>query len=87
MCTILHSCGFASSIVSKEGGDLSLIESQGQPVHGQFVSMAVDLHEILNVNTWLYVAWLFLNADSCKSDTKKQHNLSWYAIQTLSSLK
>lgn len=62
-CTILHSCGFASSVVSEEGGDLSFVEPQGQSVHGQFVSMTVDLHKILNVNTWIYVARLFLDAD------------------------
>lgn len=61
----LHSCGLASSIVAEEGGNLSFIEPQGQSVNSQFVSMAVDLHKILNVNTWIDVAWFLLNTHSC----------------------
>lgn len=65
VCIILHCCGLASSIVSKEGGYLSVIEPQGQPVYSQLFSVAVDLHQILNVNTWLDVARFLLNTHSC----------------------
>lgn len=61
----LHGSGLASSIVAKEGGNLSIVEPQGQSVNSQLVSMTVDLHQILDVNTWLDVAWLLLNAHSC----------------------
>lgn len=64
MCIILHSCGLASSIVTEEGGYLSLIEPQGQSVYSQLFSMAVDLHQILDVNTGLDVARLLLNTHS-----------------------
>lgn len=63
LCIILHNGGLASSIVSEEGGNLSLIEPQGQPVYSQLVSMAVHLHQILDVNTWLDVAWFLLNTN------------------------
>lgn len=65
VCIFLHSCGLASSIVAEEGGYLSVIEPQGQSVYRQLVSMAVDLHQILDVNTWLDVARLLLNTHSC----------------------
>lgn len=65
MWIILHGCGLASSIVTKEGGYLSVVEPQGQSVYSQFFSMAVDLHQILDVNTWLDVARLLLNTHSC----------------------
>lgn len=75
MCVILHSCGFASSVVAEEGGDLSFIESQGQSIHSQLVSMTVDLHQILDVNTWINVVWLLLNTHSCRYD-KNKNNVS-----------
>lgn len=62
---ILHSCGLASSIVAEEGGYLSVIEPQGQSVYSQLVSMAVDLHQILDVNSWFDVTRLLLNTHSC----------------------
>lgn len=71
MLVILHSCGLASSIVAKEGGDLSFIESQGQSIHSQLVSMAVDLHQILDVNTWINMVWLLLNTHSCRYNKNK----------------
>lgn len=61
----LHSRGLASSIVAEEGGNLSFIEPQGQSVNSQFVSVAVNLHKILNVNTWIIVAWFLLDTNSC----------------------
>lgn len=71
MCVILHSCGLASSIVAKEGSDLSFIESQGQSIYSQLVSMTVDLHQVLNVNTWINVVWLLLNTHSCRYNKDK----------------
>ena len=65
-CIILHGCGLASSIVAEEGGDLSVVEPQGQSVYSQLVSMAVDLHQVLDVNTWLNVGRLLLNTHSCR---------------------
>lgn len=62
---ILHGCGLASSVVAEEGGYLSIIEPQGQSIYGQLVSMAVDFHQILDVNTWLDVSRLLLNTHSC----------------------
>ncbi len=51
--------------MAEEGGYLSVVEPQGQSVYSQLVSMAVDLHQILDVNSWLDVAWLLLNTHSC----------------------
>lgn len=68
LCIILHCCGLASSIVSEEGGYLSVIEPQGQPVYSQFVSVAVDLHQILDVNARLDVAWFLLDTYGCQGD-------------------
>lgn len=61
---ILHGCGLASSIVAQEGTYLSIIELQGQSIDGQLVSMAVDLHQVLNVDTWLDVSRLLLDTHS-----------------------
>lgn len=44
MNVILHGRCLASSIVAEEGGDLSLVELQGQSVYSQLVPVAVDLH-------------------------------------------
>lgn len=63
-CAILHGCGFASSIVAKEGGYLPIIEPQGESVHSQLVAMAVHFHQVLDVNAWLNVSWLLLNTHS-----------------------
>lgn len=60
----LHRCGLASSIVAKEGCDLSFIKLQRQSIHRQLVAMAVDFYQIFNVNTWFDVVRLLLNADS-----------------------
>lgn len=65
VCVILHRCGLAGPIVAEEGGYLSLIEPQGQSVYSQLVPMAVDLHQILDVNTRLDVARLLLDTHSC----------------------
>lgn len=64
MRIILHGCGLASSIVAKEGGYLPIVEPQRQSIYGQLVSMTVDLHQILDVNTWLDVSRLLLDTHS-----------------------
>ncbi len=72
MCIILHGCGLASTIVTEEGRYLSAIEPQRESVHSQLVSMAVHLHQILDVNTRFDVARLFLNTHSCdQTQTRK----------------
>lgn len=71
----LHSRGLAGSIVPEERGDLSFIEPQGQSINGQFVSMAVDLHKVLNVNTWVNVARFLLNTHSCGSNKGKDKSI------------
>lgn len=40
----LHGGCFASTVVPQEGGDLPLVETQGQPVYSQLVAMAIYLH-------------------------------------------
>ena len=65
----LHRCGLAGSVVAEEGSDLSLIEPEGQAVHSQLVPVAVDLHQVLDVNTWLQVSWLLLYTHSWKTHT------------------
>ena len=60
--------------MSEEGGYLSVIEPQGQPVYSQFVSVAVDLHQILDVNARLDVAWFLLDTYGCQGD---KENDAW----------
>ncbi len=76
MCIILHGCGLASTIVTEEGRYLSTIEPQRESVHSQLVSMAVHLHQILDVNTRFDVARLFLNTHSCDHTDKKNSILA-----------
>lgn len=65
MCVILHGCGLASAIVAEEGGDLPVVELQGQSVHSQLVSVTVDLHQVLDVNSGLDVSRLLFDTHSC----------------------
>lgn len=51
--------------MTEEGGDLSVVELQGQSVHSQLVSVTVDLHQVLDVNSGLNVSWLLFNTHSC----------------------
>lgn len=62
MTLVVHGCGLAGSIVTQEGGDLSFVEFQAQPIDGQLVSVTVDLHKVLDVNTRFNVAGFLLNA-------------------------
>lgn len=62
---LLHGCGFPCPVVSEKGGDLSLIELQCQAIHSQLLPMAVDLDQVLDVNTWINLSWLLLNTHCC----------------------
>lgn len=53
--------------MAKEGGDLSIIELQGQSINSQLVPAAVDLHQVFDVNPWLDVSWLLLDAHGCQN--------------------
>lgn len=65
IASILHGRGLAGSIVAEEGGYLSIIELQGQSVNSQLVSIAVNLHQVFDVDTGLDVSWLLLDAHCC----------------------
>lgn len=52
--------------MAKEGGYLSIIELQGQSINSQLVPVAVDLYQVFDVNPWLDVSWLLLDAHGCK---------------------
>lgn len=56
-----HGGGFSSSVVSQEGGDLSLVEAERQSVHRQLLPMTVNLYQVLDVDTGLQVSWLLLH--------------------------
>lgn len=51
--------------MAKEGSYLSVVELQGQSINSQLVSMAIDLHQVFNVDTWLNVSRLLLDTHSC----------------------
>lgn len=57
-----HGGGLSCSIVSQEGGDLSLIETQGQAIHRKLLPMPVDLDKVLDVDPGFNMGWLFLHA-------------------------
>lgn len=75
VCIILHGRGLASAIVAKEGCYLSVIEPQGQSIYCQLFSMAVDLYQVFDVNTWLDVSWLLLNTYSCGYNQDKDDSV------------
>lgn len=75
MRVVLHGRGLAGAIVTEEGGDLSVVELQGQSIHGQLVSVAVDLHQVLDVNAGLNVSWLLFNTHSCLKKNQRNVNL------------
>lgn len=57
-----HSGGLSCSVVSQEGGNLSLVETQCKAVHRQLFPVPVDLDQVLNVDPGLKMGWLFLHA-------------------------
>lgn len=59
----LHGGGLPSSVVAQEGGDLALVEVQGQAVHSHLHAISVHLHQALNGHPQLQVAGLLLHAD------------------------
>lgn len=59
----LHGGGLAGPVVSQEGGDLAVVELEGQSVHSQLVAVAVDLDQVLDVDAGLDVGRLLLDAD------------------------
>lgn len=57
-----HGGGLSCSIVSQEGGDLSLIETQRQAINCQLLPVPVDLDQVLDVDPGLKMGWLFFHA-------------------------
>lgn len=61
-----HGGGFSSAIVSQKRGDLSLVEAECQSVHGKLLSMAINLDQVLDIDSKRQVIGLLLNAHSWK---------------------
>lgn len=61
-----HGGGFSGSVVSQEGGDLSLVEAERQPIHRQLLTMTVNFHQVLDVDSRLQMSWLLLHAHRCR---------------------
>ena len=57
-----HGGGLPSPVVSQEGGDLILVEVDGQSVHCQLLAIAVNLAQVSNCHPYLVVARLSLHA-------------------------
>ena len=53
---VLHGGGLPSTIVPQEGGDLILIEINGQPIHCQLLAIAVDLAQVANSHSHFVIA-------------------------------
>ena len=59
----LHGGGLPSSIVAQEGGNLALIEIQGQAINSHLHAISVNLHQVLNGHAQLQVCGFLLHAN------------------------
>lgn len=64
-----HGGGLSGSVVSQERGDLSLVEAERQSVHRQLLPVAINLDQVLDVDSGLQVSRLLLHTHSWKNSS------------------
>lgn len=81
-----HGGGFSGPVVSEEGGDLPFVEAKRQPVDCQLLSVTINLHQVLDVDSGLQVSRLLLDTHSWRNrvDTRQEVALHSYKLLIVS---